>query len=545
MFLILLLFLSVTGVLTIYKVSGDLMSQEGRRSDMMGQSIIGSLSTVMMSVNAPVLSQKVIEDQKHLEGILRVQVLRPSGKQAFYDNQVIDQVNAWRHYHAYARRTFFSHPKNDSGRLGQDARFKSVLAYGRAVSYQETVDGIPALTRLLPIKISNTCLLCHGFQKDQPVMAVLRISTPLTGFNHSKNSMIMEISILSLATMVVLSILLSITMRTLAIRPIQEIVSVIEQTAQGDLTRTVHPRTSDEIGSLMTHFNEMVMKIREVVIKQREEASRVMVIAKGIIGKLDGIRSRTDHEAEMIAGAAEATEKLSGSIRSVSQNTRSLAELSTKTDREAIRGLESIQRAGQELTRISGVVSDATKSILELGKSSEEISQIITIIDEIAEQTNLLALNAAIEAARAGEQGKGFAVVADEVRKLAERTTLSTREIAETIKSIQIQTEKSVRVMSSGSKEMIDLMGVMEEASTLLSGITASVNQVTVRVNQIAEDSARQSEAVSNVTEAVESSSRGIQLIRQNAKESADAGGEMDSRMKELERYLAQFRTDV
>jgi methyl-accepting chemotaxis protein len=376
-------------------------------------------------------------------------------------------------------------------------------------------------------------------------MAVLRNSTPLTGFNHSKNSMIMEISILSLATMVVLSILLSITMRTLAIRPIQEIVSVIEQTAQGDLTRTVHPRTSDEIGSLMTHFNEMVMKIREVVIKQREEASRVMVIAKGIIGKLDGIRSRTDHEAEMIAGAAEATEKLSGSIRSVSQNTRSLAELSTKTDREAIRGLESIQRAGQELTRISGVVSDATKSILELGKSSEEISQIITIIDEIAEQTNLLALNAAIEAARAGEQGKGFAVVADEVRKLAERTTLSTREIAETIKSIQIQTEKSVRVMSSGSKEMIDLMGVMEEASTLLSGITASVNQVTVRVNQIAEDSARQSEAVSNVTEAVESSSRGIQLIRQNAKESADAGGEMDSRMKELERYLAQFRTDV
>ncbi|BAM06014.1 methyl-accepting chemotaxis protein [Leptospirillum ferrooxidans] len=544
-FLILLLFLSVTGVLTIYKVSGDLMNQEGKRSEMMGQSIIGSLSTVMMSVNAPVLSQKVIEDQKHLEGILRVQVLRPSGKQAFYDNKMIDRVNAWRHYDAYARRSFFSRPKNDSGRLGQDSRFKNVLLYGRAVSYQETVDGTPALTRLLPIKMSNNCLLCHGFQKDQPVMAVLRISTPLTAFNHSKNSMIMEISILSLATMIVLSVLLSITMRTLAIRPIQEIVSVIEQTAQGDLTRTVQPRTGDEIGSLMTHFNEMVMKIREVVIKQREEASRVMLIAKGIIGKLDGIRSRTDHEAEMIAGAAEATEKLSGSIRSVSQNTRSLAELSTKTDREALRGLESIQRAGQELTRISGVVSDATKSILELGKSSEEISQIITIIDEIAEQTNLLALNAAIEAARAGEQGKGFAVVADEVRKLAERTTLSTREIAETIKSIQVQTEKSVRVMSSGSKEMIDLMGVMEEASTLLSGITASVNQVTIRVNEIAEDSARQSEAVSNVTEAVESSSRGIQLIRQNAKESADAGVEMDSRMKELERYLAQFRTDA
>ena len=544
-FLILLLFLSITGILTLYKVSGDLMHQEGRRSDMMGQSVIGSLSTVMMSVNAPVLSQKVVEDQKHLEGILRMQVLRPSGKQAFYDNKVIDRVNAWRHYNAYSRRSFFAHPKHDSGRLGQDPRFKDVLAYGRAVSYQETIDGTPALTRLLPIKISSNCLLCHGFQKDQPVMAVLRISTPLTDFNHSKNSMIMEVAALSLATMVVLSILLSITMRTLAIRPIQEIVQVIEQTAQGDLTRTVHPRTSDEIGSLMTHFNEMVMKIREVVVKQREEASRVMVVAKGIIGKLDVIRSRTDHEAEMIASAADATEKLSDSIKSVSQNTRSLAELSTKTDREAIRGLESIQRAGQELARISGVVSDATKSILELGQSSEAISQIISIIDEIAEQTNLLALNAAIEAARAGEQGKGFAVVADEVRKLAERTTLSTREIAETIKSIQVQTEKSVRVMSAGSKEMADLMAVMNEASSLLVGITSSVNQVAVRVGEIAEASARQSEAVSNVTEAVESSSRGVQVIRQNAKESAEAGTEMDSRMKELERYLAQFRTDI
>ncbi len=543
-FLILFLFLSVTGVLTLYKVSGDLMHQETRRSDMMGQSIIRSLSTVMMSVNAPVLSQKIVEDQKHLEGILRVQVLRPSGKQAFFDNKEIDRVNLWRHYRAYSPRTFLFSPKHDSGRFAQDQHFRDVLAYGRAVSFQEKIDGVPALTRLMPIKISNNCLLCHGFQKDQPVMAVLRISTPLTEFNHSKNSMMIEIAGLSFATVIVLLALLSLTMRSLAIRPIQEIVEVIEQTSQGDLTRVVHPKTSDEIGSLMTHFNEMVMKIREVVVKQREEASRVMLVAKEIIGKLDVIRSRTDHEAEMIAGAAHETEKLSDSIRSVSQNTRSLAELSTKTDREAQRGLESIQRAGQELARISGVVSDATRSILELGKSSEEISQIITIIDEIAEQTNLLALNAAIEAARAGEQGKGFAVVADEVRKLAERTTLSTREIAETIKSIQVQTEKSVRVMSSGSQEMVDLMSVMEDASALLAGITSSVTEVTLRVNEIAEASARQSEAVSYVTQAVESSSRGVQLIRQNAKESGEAGIEMDSRMKELERYLAQFRTE-
>ncbi len=541
---ILLVALSLTGGITLYRVSSDLMQQEKSRSDMMGQSIIKSLATVMMSVNAPVLSQKVIDDQKHLPGVLRVQVLRPSGEQAFYDNKVIRKVNDWRHYKAYALRIFKSHPRHDTKHLATDPRFRSVLSSGKSVSYEETIDGTRALTRLLPIRMSNNCLLCHGFQKDQPVMAVLRISTPLTGFIQARHSMMVQVTILSVVTMLVLAILLSVTMRTLAIRPIQEVEEVIRETAQGDLTRTVVPRTEDEIGSLMTHFNEMVTKIREVVTKQREEASRVMEVSRGMIGKLDGIRSRTDHEAEMITLAARETEMLSSSIKSIAVNTRDVALLSTRTDREAVRGLESIQRAGQELSRISGVVSDATKSILELGKSSEEISQIVTIIDEIAEQTNLLALNAAIEAARAGEQGKGFAVVADEVRKLAERTTRSTREISETIKSIQIQTEKSVRAMSTGSKEMIDLLSVVEEASTLLVGITAAVNQVTVRVNEIAEATTRQNEAVVHVSEAVESSARGMEVIRQNAKESTEAGNEMDSRMKELERYLAQFRTE-
>lgn len=262
-----------------------------------------------------------------------------------------------------------------------------------------------------------------------------------------------------------------------------------------------------------------------------------------MLDRLEGIRLRCDQEAEQVQTASAATEELSRSFNEVARNTRTVADLSSQTDREATKGLESIQRASSELSRISGIVSDASNSIMELGKSSEQISQIVNIIDEIAEQTNLLALNAAIEAARAGEQGKGFAVVADEVRKLAERTTRSTREISDTIKSIQDLTEKSVRVMTKGSREMTELITVMTSASDLLTGIVASVKEVTVQVNQIALATTQQSQAVSQVATAVENASVGSQTIRQSAIDAAEAGSELEARMQDLEQYLKQFKT--
>ena len=540
--LTLLLVLGASGVLVLYNASGDLMKQEKGRSDMMAQSIVKGLSTVMMSVNAPVMSHNLIDDQKKLNGVLRVQMIRRDGVQAFYDNKTIQDVNDWRHYKAYPQRIFFSHPKHRTGHFATDPRFLDVFRYGKAVSYRENVDGKPALTKLFPVRFENNCYLCHGYQSKQKVMAVLRITTPLTDLDSARHRLVLQIVLFFGGAIALLLVILSLTIRTIAIRPIHNVMEVIESTADGDLTRTISSRTSDEIGELVSHFNTMVEKLRTLVMRQRDVGNRAMDATHEMVKSLDGIRGRADQETGQIQTAAAATEELSRSLGDVAKNTRTAADLSNKTDEEARKGLESIQRASTELGRISEVVGQASESIQELGKSSDQISEIVNIIDEIAEQTNLLALNAAIEAARAGEQGKGFAVVADEVRKLAERTTRSTHQISETIQSIQSLTEKSVKVMTKGSKELGDLIGVMRSASDLLSGIVAAVREVTVQVNQIAMATTEQSQAVDQVAGAVESSSVGIQTIRQFALEASEAATGLENRMQELERYIGQFR---
>ncbi len=540
--LTLLLVLGASGALVLFSASKDLMKQEKGRSDMMAQSIIKGLSTVMMSVNAPVMSHNLIDDQKKLDGVLRVQMIRPDGVQAFYDNKTIQKVNDWRHYKAYALRIFFTHPKHRTGHFATDPRFQEVFRYGKAVSYQENVDGKPALTKLFPVRFENNCYLCHGYQAKQKVMAVLRISTPLTELNSARHRLVLQIVLFFGGAIALLLVILSLTIRTIAIRPLHEVVEVIESTAEGDLPRPIPSRTSDEIGELVSHFNTMVGKLRTLVMRQRDVGNRAMEATRDMVKSLDGIRGRADQETGQIQTAAAATEELSRSLGDVAKNTRTAADLSTKTDEEARKGLESIQKASTELGRISDVVGQASESIQELGKSSDQISEIVNIIDEIAEQTNLLALNAAIEAARAGEQGKGFAVVADEVRKLAERTTRSTHQISETIQSIQSLTEKSVKVMTKGSRELGELIGVMRSASDLLSGIVSAVREVTVQVNQIAMATTEQSQAVDQVAGAVESSSVGIQTIRQFALEASEAATGLENRMQELERYIGQFR---
>ncbi|AKS22679.1 hypothetical protein LptCag_2455 [Leptospirillum ferriphilum] len=540
--LTLLLVLGASGALVLVSASKDLMKQEKGRSDMMAQSIIKGLSTVMMSVNAPVMSHNLIDDQKKLDGVLRVQMIRPDGVQAFYDNKTIQKVNDWRHYKAYALRIFFTSPKHRTGHFATDPRFQQVVRYGKAVSYRENVDGKPALTKLFPVRFENNCYLCHGYQAKQKVMAVLRISTPLTELNAARHRLVLQIVLFFGGAIALLLLILSLTIRTIAIRPLHGVVDVIESTAEGDLTRTIASRTSDEIGELVSHFNTMVGKLRTLVMRQRDVGNRAMEATRDMVKSLEGIRGRADQETGQIQTAAAATEELSRSLGDVAKNTRTAADLSNKTDEEARKGLESIQKASTELGRISDVVGQASESIQELGKSSDQISEIVNIIDEIAEQTNLLALNAAIEAARAGEQGKGFAVVADEVRKLAERTTRSTHQISETIQSIQSLTEKSVKVMTKGSRELGELIGVMRSASDLLSGIVSAVREVTVQVNQIAMATTEQSQAVDQVAGAVESSSVGIQTIRQFALEASEAATGLENRMQELERYIGQFR---
>ncbi|MHB8368459.1 MAG: methyl-accepting chemotaxis protein [Leptospirales bacterium] len=540
--LALVLVLGVTYTLFYRSAKEDLSRIETGKMTMMGQSIVRGLGTIMYSVNAPALSQKLVLDQKSLPGVVRVQVLRSDGTQSFYDNATINRVNAWRHYKAYSPRMFFSHPVHDERAIFQKSRFQDVVKYAKSATYNEVVDGKPVLTRLFPIRYEKNCALCHGYASHEPTMAVLRVSMERSSFEGDLAKLKLQAAGYALGTVGILLLILTFFIRTMAVRPLEGLVRVIERTAEGDLTQQMESQAGDEVGDLVNHFGRMVEHLRDLVKKVTNESSCVEVGSKNMIGSLEIIRGKATTQMQQIDSAKKAVDDLGRSLADVALVTRQASDLSMRASQEANAGGETVSEMVRELSRIETVILEAGEKILDLGKRSDQISQIVSIINEIAEQTNLLALNAAIEAARAGEQGRGFAVVADEVRKLAERTTRSTREISETISQLQGLTDQSVKVMDRGSKEMKLLIVETQKTADVFSRIVASASDVSGRVNQIAERTGEQTRSIEHVGKVVDQTARDARETVSNVSEAVDAGEGLQKQMEELNLYLSRFK---
>jgi methyl-accepting chemotaxis protein len=437
---------------------------------------------------------------------------------------------------------FFAHPAHDERKIAKDPHFVDIVKYARSETYKEVIDGKPVLTRLFPIRYEKNCALCHGYASHEPTLAVLRISMEQSSFLGDLSKLRLEAAGYALSTIGVLLLILTVLVRTIAVRPIGGLVKVIERTAEGDLTDHMTSGAGDEIGDLVNHFGRMVEHLRDLVKKVTNESACVEVGSKNMIGSLEKIRGKATVQMQQIDLAKKAVDDLSRSLADVAQVTRQASELSLKASQEANAGGETVSEMVRELGRIETVIQEAGEKILDLGKRSDQISQIVNIINEIAEQTNLLALNAAIEAARAGEQGRGFAVVADEVRKLAERTTRSTREISETISQLQGLTDQSVKVMDRGSKEMRLLIGETQKTADVFSRIVASASDVSGRVNQIVERTGEQTRSIEQVGKVVDQTAHEARETVANVAEAVESGEGLQKQMEELNEYLSRFK---
>src|SRR5690606_27849462 len=210
--------------------------------------------------------------------------------------------------------------------------------------------------------------------------------------------------------------------------------------------------------------------------------------------------------------------------------------------RTARTGGEQIQTAASEMTAIADNVHQTSDAIAELGRRSEQIGEIIAVIDDIADQTNLLALNAAIEAARAGEHGRGFAVVADEVRKLAERTTEATRQVADSVRSIQTETGAAVEKVASGAERAARGMDLARSAGDALEAILTASSEVSEMIASIAaaaEEQAAASEQISRSVDAVAAVGRESAA---GAAQSAAAAEQLSRKSEELNLLVSRFR---
>jgi len=239
---------------------------------------------------------------------------------------------------------------------------------------------------------------------------------------------------------------------------------------------------------------------------------------------------------------ASAVEEMTRTILETTKNTSVAAEASKAAGDNAIDGGKAVSETIDGMNRISQVVQKSADTVLTLGQNSDKIGEIVQVINDIADQTNLLALNAAIEAARAGEQGRGFAVVADEVRKLAERTTNATKEIAAMIKAIQKDTSEAVSSIKEGTSEVEKGKEKANKAGDVLKKIVEGAKKVSDIVIQVAAASEEQASAAEEIGKNIESINNVINESATGIQQIARAAEDLNRLTNDLQNLVSQFK---
>src|SRR5271168_1588265 len=325
-------------------------------------------------------------------------------------------------------------------------------------------------------------------------------------------------------------------------RSITELLNVINQVARGDLTMRGKV-TNDALGNVTDSINYMLDNFMKVLERVRKAAMEVTACSNNILVAADEMQAGATQQDQEITNTSSAVEELTVSMKQVSNNAEASAEAARRALDAAEQGNRAVRDTLDGMQRIRASVQATAKKIKSLGDRSLEISEIINVINDITEQTNLLALNAAIEAARAGEAGRGFAVVADEVRKLAEHSRSATKDIAALIKAIQAETNEAVVVMEEGTREVEVGAGLADQAGKALEAISSVVRQSAELVQEISLASKQQVRGTEGVANAMQIISGITRQTTQGARQTASTVGNMVKLSEQLNEALAQFRS--
>ncbi len=279
---------------------------------------------------------------------------------------------------------------------------------------------------------------------------------------------------------------------------VMDLLSVVSTAAEGDLTIKAEV-TADALGSVADAFNLMITGLTTLVTQASNVANEIQRSTGDILHSAERMRMGAEQQATQIRTASEAVNAMSTTTQRMAENAGAATQTSVKATQAAVKGGAAVSETIKGMQRIRATVQSTGKKIKGLGERSLEIGAIIEVINEIATQTNLLALNAAIEAARAGEQGKGFAVVADEVRKLAERAARATKDITGLIKGIQVETSEAVTVMEEGTREVEEGTKLADQAGAALREIEQIVKQTATLMTDITRAAADQVKSTESV----------------------------------------------
>lgn len=320
----------------------------------------------------------------------------------------------------------------------------------------------------------------------------------------------------------------------------KELANAAESIAANNLTVRIEPKSENDV--LGNSFKVMVGNLKEMISQLNKNSANLVTAAFQITSFSKKMSEGAEEQSQQVNHVSVAIEEMAATIMESSKNATDATSASRNASDTAGNGGRIVSETIDGMQKIAGVVRESAESISKLANSANQIGEIISVIDDIADQTNLLALNAAIEAARAGEQGRGFAVVADEVRKLAERTGKATGEITQMIKGIQSDTDEAVHSMEAGIMQVDKGRALADQAGGSLNEIVNMSQQVMDMIQQIASASEEQSSAAEEISKNVEHIATVTKDNASGAEQSTAAATVLNAQAEELKSIVSQFK---
>lgn len=449
----------------------------------------------------------------------------------------------------YRARLVSDTPMNSANapRDGFEQRAMAIIKDGAEhYSEIETVDGISTFRRASVDRASvEACVECHVGTQLGEVIGILSLSIPMAQAKAAMRDSVLNSGIWMGGIILVCLLAVYMLVHVFVLRPLHVLTAVCRDIAQGegDLTKRVSAgKGKDEIAELGRYFNLFIQKMHEALVSVSAATNRLTSSTIQLSSTADQVARASEGQDERVLQSASAVEEMTMTAGEVARNSTEAARIAQETAEMARDGQEVMTQTVSEMQQISEVVGRAAQIIMTLGQSSDQIGEIVRVIEDIADQTNLLALNAAIEAARAGEQGRGFAVVADEVRKLAERTTKATKEIGDMIRHIQQDTKSAVSSMDQGTNQVGQGVELANKTGEALVKIHSMVNSTAEMIRQIANAAEEQSMATRQIASDLESVTKTTQETTTGVSSSAQACHDLHGLAEDLQALVGNFK---
>ncbi len=386
----------------------------------------------------------------------------------------------------------------------------------------------------------STKIIAGGIQKLQDMMG--EASKKKSESNVASATTVKWIVALLVLVGIGLAISLGTVMSKIIATPLYAAVNVSNELAAGDLTSSIEVKGKDETAQLLVAMKGMASKLREMILGIKSAAETVASASQELKAGSESMSEGIAEQSHRATQIATASAQMSHTVIDIARSASGMATAAHDATRVAGEGSAIVDRSVDEVKTIAETVSASAKIITSLGERSRQIGAIVNVIEDIADQTNLLALNAAIEAARAGEQGRGFAVVADEVRKLAERTAKATSEIGKMINAVRNEVGQAVLSMDKATKQVDIGAQDITKAGDALSQIVESVNNLQSMVQQIASATEEMSTASENISTDIETIARVSGETSSSSIKMTQGASNLSTLSSDLQHVVDQFR---